>query len=126
VDDLGGSGASFGSADPDTDVDVNEGLGASEKADFKGSTLSAGAGVATFEKEKGVAVSAVWVAGFVLCSGTDKDVPNPGKAVVAPPNRGLGARPASPFSDNCGADRGVRLNGSELVDDCVDDVDWIG
>jgi len=37
VDDLGGSGASFGSADPDTDVDVNEGLGASEKADFKGS-----------------------------------------------------------------------------------------
>jgi len=92
---------------------------ASEKADFKGSTLSAGAGVATFEKEKGVAVSAVWVAGFrALLWRRQRRPESRKKRLSHPPNRGLGARPASPFSDNCGADRGVRLNGSELVDDC--------
>jgi hypothetical protein len=59
ADDVGGLDASAGSADPDTDVDINLGLGASEKPGFKGSTLSAGAGVATRGKEKGVDVPPV-------------------------------------------------------------------
>ena len=56
------------------------------KGAFKGSMRSAGGGVATFGKEKeDVAVSADWATGFV--AGV---APNPGNAVVAPPNKGLG------------------------------------
>jgi len=105
---------------PEADVDVNEGLCASEKPGFKGSILSAGANVATFGNEKGVVVD------FVLDSGADTDVPNPGNDAVVPPNRGLGrATPALSFAGSCGAAEGVRLNGSELlvVDCLVVDVD---
>jgi len=90
-----------------------------------------GANVATLGKEKGVVeVCADWVVDFVLDSGADTDVPNPGNDAVVPPNRGLGtATPASSFAGSGGAAEGVRLNGSELlVDDrlVVDvDVSWI-
>jgi len=131
VDDPAGFGDLVGSADPEADVDVNEGLCASEKPGFKGSTLSVGANVATFGNEKEVVVvSADWVVDFVLDSGADTDVPNPGNDAVVPPNRGLGGgTPALSFAGSCRAAEGVRLNGSELLgDDClvVDvDVSWI-
>jgi len=129
VDDPGGLDDSVESAD--ADVEVNEGLCASEKPGFKGSTLSAGANVAIFGNEnEAVAVPADWAVAFVLGPAADTDVPNPGNDAVAPPNRGLGrAAPASSFFGCCGADEGVRLNGSELpVDGCLDDdvnVGWI-
>ena len=113
----------------DADAEVNEGLCASEKPGFKGSTLSAGANVAIFGNEnEAVAVPADWVVAFVLGPGADTDVPNPGNDAVAPPNKGLGrAAPASSFFGCCGADKGVRLNGSELpVDGCSDDVVNVG
>jgi hypothetical protein len=60
------------------------------KAGFKGSALSAGAGVTTFGKEKaGVAASSDWETDFVPGVGFDTDAPNPGNAVVAPPNKDL-------------------------------------
>ena len=61
----------------------------------------------------------------MLGPGADTGIPKPGNEVLAPPNRGLGrATPASTFfSDSCAVDEGVRLNGSELVEDgCEDDV----
>jgi hypothetical protein len=60
----------------------------------------------------------------VFGADADTGVPKPGNDEVAPPNKGLGgATRASPFfSDGCSADKGVRLNGSEVVVDCVDDV----
>jgi len=59
--------------------------------------------------------------------GTDADtgVPKPGNDEVAPPNKGLGGAilASSFFSDGFSADKGVRLNGSEVVVvGCVDDV----
>lgn len=55
----------------------------------------------------------------MLGPGADTGAPNPGNEVVAPPNRGLGGvtPTSSLFSDNCTADEGVRLNGSELAED---------
>jgi hypothetical protein len=53
VDNLGGLGALVGGAGSDTDTGINEGLGASEKPGFNGSTLSAAAGFVTFGKENG-------------------------------------------------------------------------
>lgn len=119
MDDPAGFEGSVGSVEPEADVDGNEGLCASEKPGFKGSTLSVGANVATFENEKGGI-------GFVLDSGTDTDVPKPGNGADGSPNRRLGrATSALSFAGSCGAAEGVRLNGSELlVDDClVVDVD---
>lgn len=52
VDNLGGLGASFGGAGPDTDTGINEGLGAREKPGFDGPALSVVAGFVTFGKEK--------------------------------------------------------------------------
>jgi hypothetical protein len=101
------------------------------KAGFKDSMFSAGGGVATFGKEEaGIVTSADWATGFVTGVGIDTDVPNPGNAVVAPPNRGLGGARIVPsfFSPNCAADEGVRLNGSGLLlNGCVDNVDvgWV-
>ena len=89
------------------------------------------ANVATFGNEKEVVVvSADWVVDFVLDSGADTDVPNPGNDAVVPPNRGLGGgTPALSFAGSCRAAEGARLNGSELlVDNClvVDvEVSWI-
>jgi hypothetical protein len=79
--------------------------------------LSAGEGVATFGREKAdVAVSAGWATGFVAGVA---GAPNPGNAVVAPPNKGLGRAGIAPsgFSPNCGVDEGVRLNGSGMLPD---------
>jgi hypothetical protein len=53
VDNLGGLDASVGGAGSDTDIGINEGLGAREKPGFNGSALSAAAGFITFGKEKG-------------------------------------------------------------------------
>jgi hypothetical protein len=105
--------------DPEADVDVNEGLCVSEKPGFKGSILSVGANIATFENGKGGM-------GFELDSGTDTDVPKPGNGAARSPNRRLGrATSALSFAGSCGVAEGVRLNGSELlVDDCLV-VDWV-
>lgn len=125
ADNLGGLGASIGGVGPDTDAGINEGLDAREKPGFDGPTLSVVAGFVAFGKEKrAVEASTDRVAGFVLGANVDTGVPKPGNDEVAPPNKGLGrATPASPFlSDGCSADEGVRLNGSEVVVDCLDDV----
>jgi hypothetical protein len=53
VDNLGCLGASVGGADSDTDIGMNEGLGAREKPGFNGSTLSAAVDFVAFGKEKG-------------------------------------------------------------------------
>jgi hypothetical protein len=103
-----------------SDTGINEGLCARENPDFNGSALPTAAEVATFGKAKGVVTaSADWIAGFMLGPGADTGAPNPGKEVVAPPNRGLGgvAPTSALFSDNCTAEEGVRLNESELVED---------
>lgn len=131
VDSLAGLGASLEGAGSDTDTAVNDGPGAREKPGFSGSILSAAAAFGTFGKEKGaVDPSADLVAGFALGADDDTGVPKPGNEEVAPPNKGLGgATPASPFfSDDCSADEGVRLNGSEVVVGCVDNVNvgWVG
>jgi len=120
---------SVGGASPDAGVGVNKGLCANDKPGFEESTLSDGADVATFVNGA-VVVSVDWVVDFVLCSGADAEVPNPGNDTVAPPNRGLGrARSALSFFCGCGADEGMRLNGSELlVDGSFEDdvnVGWI-
>jgi hypothetical protein len=65
----------------------------------------------------------------VLGPGADTGIPKPGNEVVAPPKRDLGGTtPASFFfSDSCTADDGVRLNGSELVEDgCEEDDGRVG
>lgn len=64
-------------------------------------------------------------------ANADADDPNPGNEAVAPPYRDLErVGPAlSFFSEGCGTNEGVRLNGSELVDACVDDnvqAGWVG
>jgi hypothetical protein len=114
---------SVASADPGAGADTSEGLCANDKPGFEGSTLFSGANVAAFGSEEAVVVSTDWVVNFVLGSGAGADVPNPGKDVDAPPNRGLrGARPVSSFFGSCGADEGVRLNGSGLpVDGSLND-----
>jgi len=53
VDNLGGFGASVGGVGSDPDTGISEGLGAREKPDFSGSTLSAATGFVTFEKDEG-------------------------------------------------------------------------
>lgn len=58
----------------------------------------------------------------MLGADADTGVPKPGNDEVAPPNKRLGkATPASSFFDGS-ADEGVRLNGSEVVVGCIDDV----
>jgi hypothetical protein len=61
----------------------------------------------------------------MLGPGANTGIPKPGNEVVAPPKRGLGGTtPASSFfSDSCTADDGVRVNGSELVEDGFEDDD---
>jgi hypothetical protein len=58
----------------------------------------------------------------VLGPDADTGTPKPGNEVVAPPKTDLGGATlaSSFFSDSCAADDGVRLNGSELVEDGCD------
>jgi hypothetical protein len=81
---------SVGGAGSEAGVDVNKGLCANGKPGFEAPTLSDGADVATFGNEEAVVVSVDWVVDFMLGSGADTEVPNPGNDTVAPQNRGLG------------------------------------